>query len=59
MIALEPEEGTSCVEDDGIEHDEDYEGDAIAVEVLGIGQVVASWIEIAYHVAGGDTDRLT
>lgn len=58
IITLEPKEGTGCVEEDGIEHDDDYEGDAIAIEVLGVGPVVASWVEIAKHVACGGIDRV-
>ena len=51
IITLEPEECTGCIEEDGIEHDDDYERDAIAIEVLGVGPIVASWVEIANHVA--------
>ena len=58
IITLEPEESTGCVEEERIEHDEDYEGDAIAIEVFGVGQIVASWIHVANHVAWSGIDGL-
>lgn len=57
IVALKPEEDTSCVEEDGIEHDDDYEGDAIAIEVLG-GPIVASRVKVTNHVAHGGIERL-
>lgn len=57
IITLEPEEGTGPVEEDGVEHDDDYKGDAIAIEVLG-APVVTSRVEIANHVACGGIERL-
>lgn len=57
IIPLEPEESTRCVEEDRVEHDDDNEGDTIAIEVLG-GPVVATWVEIANHVECGGIDRL-
>lgn len=54
IVSLQPEEDAGCVEEEGIEQDEDYEGDAIAIEVLGVGPIVASWVEVANHLACGD-----
>ena len=58
VIALEPEEGTGRIKKDGINQDEDYEGDAVAVEVLGRGPIMASWVKIAKHIACGGLDGL-
>ena len=58
IIALEPEEGTGSVEENGIEYNEDDEGNAIAVQVLGVGPVVATWIEITNHVGWEWIDRV-
>lgn len=57
IVTLEPEKGTCRVEEDGIEHDDDNEGDSVAIEVFG-GIVVASWVEIANHGGYGKIDRL-
>lgn len=51
IITLEPEEDTGSVEEYGIEHDDDYERDAIAIQILGLGPIMASWVEVANHVA--------
>ena len=57
IVTLEPEEDTGRVKEDGIEQDDDYEGDTIAIEVLGSDPFVASWVEIANHGAYEDAVR--
>ena len=53
IVSLKPEEDASCVEEEGIEQDEDYKGNAIAIHVFGVGPIVASWVEVANHLACG------
>ena len=57
IVSLKPEEDAGCVEEERIEQDEDYQGYTIAIEVLGVGPIVASWVEVANHLACGG--RLT
>ena len=57
IVTLEPEEDTGRVKEDGIEQDDDYERNAIAIKVLGSDPVMASWVEIANHGAYEGTDR--
>ena len=58
IVALEPEEDTGCVKSDGIKYVKNYERDAVAIEVLVGGPIMASRVEIANHIAGGELDRL-
>ena len=57
IVTLDPEEDTGHVKENGMEQDDDDEGDAIAIEVLGLDPVVASWVEIANHGAYEGADK--
>lgn len=58
IVTLEPEKDTGCVKEDGIEQDDDNERDAIAIQILSVGPVVTTRIEIAHHVAYVGVERL-
>ncbi len=57
VVALKPEKDAGGIKEEGIEQDDDYEGDAIAIQIFGMGPVMASWVEIANHVAKGGPAR--